>query len=396
MTDQKLILKLARLALSGDPEGARSLLGKLLRNVPTSTDPAGDEFREALANLLLASSATSRTTESARRAVGTSGADHLGPPVTSQLTRVETPGRLLPPILPGVAQAALDSVIAERTQAEHLRRQGVEPTRSVLFTGAPGVGKTMSARYIASILDLPLVTVDLAGVMSSYLGQTGQNVRRALDVARATSCVLFIDEIDALAKRRNDDTDVGELKRIVTILLHEIEHWPSHSLLLAATNHPELLDRAIWRRFDRVIHLSRPGFEIRRRILDSVLAEHGREVADSQLALCAAATVGMPGSSLGQLTRDAIRDSLIAGDNDIGPRMVRGAMRHLDRNSRRDGNARAVFCELATSHLGFSQREIARRLGISHVQVGRIMKQRLAQLRSVALSTVRSTSASAS
>ena len=90
----------------------------------------------------------------------------------------------------------------------------------------------MAARYLAGALDLPLITMDLAGAISSLLGKTGQNLRQALDFARERSCVLFLDEFDALAKRRDDDTDVGELKRIVNVLLLELERWPDSGLLV--------------------------------------------------------------------------------------------------------------------------------------------------------------------
>jgi len=94
--------------------------------------------------------------------------------------------------------------------------------------------------------------------MSSLLGQSGANLRYALDKAKAEPSVLFLDELDAIAKRRDDDSDVGELKRLVTIMLQELDDWPSTSLLLAATNHPAIVDPALWRRFDMVVTFTMP------------------------------------------------------------------------------------------------------------------------------------------
>jgi len=94
--------------------------------------------------------------------------------------------------------------------------------------------------------------------MSSFLGKTGSNIRVVLDFARRQPCVLLLDEFDAITKRRDDSAEIGELKRLVTVLIQAIDEWPADGLLVAATNHPELLDPAIWRRFDRVVEFPLP------------------------------------------------------------------------------------------------------------------------------------------
>src|SRR5665213_3572636 len=125
----------------------------------------------------------------------------------------------------------------------------------------PGVGKTLAARWIARELHRPLLTLDLSAVMSSFLGRTGANVRHVLDYAKGVDCVLLLDELDSIAKRRDDASDVGELKRLVTVLLQEIDDWPSTGLLIAATNHSDLLDPAVWRRFEMRVNFPMPGDE---------------------------------------------------------------------------------------------------------------------------------------
>ncbi|AFJ01497.1 putative ATPase [Methylophaga frappieri] len=152
----------------------------------------------------------------------------------------------------------LDLFIREREGAEKLMEQGLLPSRSMLLEGPPGVGKTLAAKWLAQSLDLPLLTLDLATVMSSFLGKTGNNIRAVLNYAMSFPCVLLLDEFDSIAKKRDDDTDVGELKRLVTVLLQSIDDWPSTSILIAATNHGELLDPAVWRRFDKVIRFDIP------------------------------------------------------------------------------------------------------------------------------------------
>jgi SpoVK/Ycf46/Vps4 family AAA+-type ATPase len=109
--------------------------------------------------------------------------------------------------------------------------------------------------------------------MSSYLGRTGTNVRYVLDYAKSCDSVLLLDEFDAIAKRRNDDSEIGELKRLVTVLLQEIDTWPDSHLLLAATNHPELLDRAVWRRFGTVIEFPLPTPEDTQSAVNLYLAD---------------------------------------------------------------------------------------------------------------------------
>ncbi|WP_294259164.1 ATP-binding protein [uncultured Comamonas sp.] len=163
------------------------------------------------------------------------------------------------PLLAPELQAKLGQLIEERKQAKRLESLGLVPTRSAIFVGPPGVGKTITARWLAGQLGVPFYVLDLTAVMSSLLGRSGGNLRAALDFAKRSPCVLLLDEIDAIAKRRSDDGDVGELKRLVTVILQEVDAWPAHSVLLAATNHPELIDPALWRRFDLELEFSSPA-----------------------------------------------------------------------------------------------------------------------------------------
>jgi hypothetical protein len=179
-----------------------------------------------------------------------------------QLLRIEIGEPEQDPILSVQNDRVINQLISERMNYASLLAKGLHPSKSVLLTGPPGVGKTLAAKWIANKLGRPLLILDLAAVMSSYLGRTGNNIRYVLDYAKNRECVLLLDELDAIAKRRDDTSEIGELKRLVTVLLQEIDDWPTTGLLIAATNHPDLLDPAVWRRFDVVVEFDKPSKEL--------------------------------------------------------------------------------------------------------------------------------------
>lgn len=135
---------------------------------------------------------------------------------------------------------------------------GMPFNMSLLLYGPPGCGKTSIANYLASKLDLPLVTARLDTLISSLLGNTAKNLRRIFDFASKQPCILFLDEFDAIAKARDDQHELGELKRVVNSLLQNMDVYCQEGILVAATNHQELLDDAIWRRFQTIIEVPKP------------------------------------------------------------------------------------------------------------------------------------------
>ena len=134
----------------------------------------------------------------------------------------------------------------------------LEPRHRVLLVGPPGNGKTSLAEAIAEALAVPFFVVRYDAIIGSFLGETASRLRRVFDYARTTPCVLFFDEFDAVGKERGDVNETGEIKRVVTSLLMQVDALPSYTVVIAASNHSELLDRAVWRRFQFRLELPAP------------------------------------------------------------------------------------------------------------------------------------------
>lgn len=161
-------------------------------------------------------------------------------------------------VLPEACLGAVRQLIEEQVRADLLRSHSLQPRHKVLLVGPPGNGKTSLAEGIAESLSIPLFVVRYDTIIGSYLGETATRLRRVFDYARTTPCVLFFDEFDAVGKERGDLHETGEIKRVVTSLLLQIDDLPSYTVVIAATNHEELLDRAAWRRFELRIELPQP------------------------------------------------------------------------------------------------------------------------------------------
>lgn len=250
-TIEDTLFHLARLTLSGREQDSTLYIQRLARSL-RHDHPA------------LAASLASLLREAPTRQSPLRRATQAPLPVADDsrlaLVRVEDP-----PIVDDAPIFAYSTLCKVRQLLDERRRVGVlvdaglAPTRTALLIGPPGVGKTMAARWLAVSLGIPLLILDLSAVMSSLLGRTGANLRHIFDYAKEQDCVLLIDELDSIGKRRDDDADIGELKRLVNVLLQQLDDWPTlASLLLGATNHPQLLDPAIWRRFETTIKFPLP------------------------------------------------------------------------------------------------------------------------------------------
>jgi hypothetical protein len=247
------IVQLARLGLAGRDQDFQLYLQRLSRRLRTTHPSLAREI------LTLVRQAPTRSSPLRDAAAGVVQPAPVDTDSRLDLLRHEfitdLPAR---PIWDAAVSESIDQLVRERGAWDRLAEAGLLPTRTALLVGPPGVGKTLAARFIAYKLDLPLLVLDLAAVMSSLLGRTGTNLRHVMDYAKSRPCILLLDELDAVAKRRDDVGDVGELKRLVTVLLQAVDDWPSSGLLLAATNHPDLLDPAAWRRFEMIVEFALP------------------------------------------------------------------------------------------------------------------------------------------
>jgi hypothetical protein len=245
-------VNLSRLAASASVEDVRLFLAKLVRKYRTNRPDLAARIDQSLK----ATQTRSNGPSIMRKIPPFEQSGNLPTDADSKLSLIrimDDRSHCATPILPVELLAQINDIVRERTERERLAAHGIRATRSAILIGPPGVGKTLSARYIAAQIGKPLWVLDLTTVMSSLLGKTANNLRMVFDHAKANEAVLLLDEIDAIAKRRSDESDVGELKRLVTAILQEVDNWPETGLLLAATNHPELIDPALWRRFDAVL-----------------------------------------------------------------------------------------------------------------------------------------------
>ena len=253
-------------------------------------------------------------------------------------------------------------LISEQKNAIDLLKHNMTPMNRILLCGPPGCGKTMTAYAIAHALKLPVAYVRLDGLVSSYLGQTSTNLRKVFDSVKNQRIALFLDEFDAIAKKRDDNNELGELKRVVTTLLQNFDNMPPNILLIAATNHQHLLDPAIWRRFNVTVTLDTPTDQQRVYLFEKLISKYNINTK-LDVSLLSKITEGMSCALIEELMVAAAKKYLIDGTlktSDVSAILIQQKTNFSDNAT----DVMKTICDMLDK--GVSLRVVASAMGITH------------------------------
>lgn len=306
---------------------ARSdLLISLVKAGRQSSDP---RFRSTVEAMIAEERAKHHTSlaDQLSAALMHGGANNGGQPaatlgVVADLLHEVTPERSLDDlILPSFVRTEVERLLEEHRRAELLRTYGLSPRHRLLLVGPPGNGKTSLASALANALMVPLLTIRYEGLIGSYLGETASRLRKVFDYARQRACVLFLDEFDTVGKERGDIHETGEIKRVVSTLLLQMDQLPAHVVIVTATNHAELLDRAVWRRFQLRLVLPPPQASEVREFLRRLFA--GVQLGSAvKIDALARQLRGATYSEIEDLFRDVVRRSVLESPEPNVPKII--------------------------------------------------------------------------
>lgn len=213
----------------------------------------------------------------------------------------------------------VDDFIQTFYYRDKLRENEIDISNTLLLYGPPGCGKTSLVKYISYKTDLPLVTARFDSLLSSLLGNTAKNIRKVFEYASKTPCILFLDEFDVIAKVRDDKNELGELKRVVNSLLQNIDEFSENSILVAATNHHELLDSAIWRRFTKIIELNKPSVEQQKKIVEEYIGSYKTTFLDNEKKVDSLvnALSGLSPADIKNIINTSIKKTILKNKNEL-------------------------------------------------------------------------------
>lgn len=228
-------------------------------------------------------------------------------------------------VLDATLERQLQRIIREQRHAGKLLEHGLSPRRKLLLVGPPGTGKTLTGSVLAGELGLPLFQVRLDGLITKYMGETAAKLRQIFDATEQTRGVYFFDEFDAIGSQRGLSNDVGEIRRVLNSFLQMIEQDRSHSLVVAATNHPEILDYALFRRFDDVLHYGLPTTaQIEKMLRTRINLFRTRDIAWGELARIGE---GLSYADLARTADEVVKDALIHDQQFVTETEIASALR---------------------------------------------------------------------
>jgi SpoVK/Ycf46/Vps4 family AAA+-type ATPase len=236
-------------------------------------------------------------------------------------------------IISNEIKVQLEQVVREFKDADVLATYNLQNKKKILFCGKPGTGKTFSAQILSSVLNLPLVYIRFDAIISSYLGETASNLRKVFDYIESGTWVVLFDEFDVIGKNRDDIHEHGEIKRVVNSFLQMLDNLKGDSIILAATNHQNMLDPAIWRRFDDIIYYELPDEAIRRQLFDLYLRPIKKDV-DIDMAKAASMTDSFSPADIKMVTEEAMKAAIINLKNHIGQNEIDYAIQKFIRREK--------------------------------------------------------------
>ncbi|MGC8490344.1 MAG: AAA family ATPase [Syntrophobacteraceae bacterium] len=252
-----------------------------------------------------------------------------------KLLYIKEPGRNMDDVvLSPENRNTLEEILEQHHREDVLKSYGLRPVDKILFCGPPGCGKTLTAEVIALELGRPLAMIRIDSVVSSYLGETAANLRKVFDFIDSAPMVALFDEFDALGKEREDRSEHGELKRVVNAVLQMLDAYQGKALIIAATNHEQMLDSAIWRRFEEVLLFDLPSREELLQLLQIKLRGVRREFEtadDRVLSLFS----GMTHAEVERVLRRSIKEMILKGQEFLQVRFINKAIQREQAQSKK-------------------------------------------------------------
>lgn len=287
----------------------------------------------------------------------------------------EQPWPSSPIFLNGESNAVFEDFITDARHVDELTAKGLSSRLCLLLSGPPGTGKSLLAGHVAAQLQRQLYTVRLDSVISSLLGDTAKNIRSVFDFVPSRNAVLFLDEMDAIAKLRDDRQELGELKRVVNTVIQGLDNLDDRSIVVAATNHSHLLDPAIWRRFPYKIDLAVPDEDVRHSLWKHFLF---RDAARDEAALLAKASAGLSGAEIESISLMALRHALLQKREIDLASVVQAILPGQNRSSRLrstlTSDSKRVLARELHERFSLNGAEIGRLLGVTRQAAGAYLK----------------------
>ena len=366
--DKKLFRELLDAALSADPQRSRQLGIAISAEIEASGNKA---VAKALRQQIRKKGAVLQTSRQAPPQL----------PVDNNTRKAlveQVPAPDTPVFLNTDASTVINSFVEDAQNTDLLKAQGLAPRLFLMLHGLPGTGKSLLAGHVASMIGRPMIVARLDSLISSKLGETAKNIREIFDYAAQQGSALFLDEMDAVAKLRDDRQELGELKRVVNTVLQGLDGLPDDAVVISATNHPQLLDTAVWRRFAYSIEIELPELDTRQMMWQYFLFED-KEIQSPTPDILASLTERLSGSDIETLAYASRRHSIL----DKKPVDLAALVKAISRSSHGkpslpdrspiSSEQKAVLANLLVNELNVSKVNAANLLDVSRQMIYRYL-----------------------